>query len=407
MRVLFAWELGEGFGHLAGCAPLLRELRHRGHQVTAVVKDTALAAPLLPGDCRILPSPVPAAAPPRPVARPMTFAHVLHNNGFHCGAVLARRAAAWRALVAAERPDLILAEHSPTALMAAGGLPGVRVVIGTGFTCPPDLTPLPCLRPWLCHDPGELARDEGRVLAAANTALEALGRPPLPTLARLFADADATLLRTFRELDHYPARAGGHYRGTATSFGGLAPEWGGRGRPRVFAYLKPGPCSPELLAELGRASDVLAFVPGLPHADVRRVRAAGVRLANRPVDMAAAVSACDLAVLNGTHGATAAALLAGKPVVQLPIYLEQVLIGLRTEALGAGRIASRADPAAVARTVREVWEDPRYRAAARRIADRYYGFSADRTAADITNRLERLPRPSSDPVCFVSTQFSE
>jgi UDP:flavonoid glycosyltransferase YjiC (YdhE family) len=407
MRVLFAWELGEGFGHLAGCAPLLRELQHRGYQVTGVVKDTALAASLLPDDFRILPLPAPAAAPPRPVVRPTTFAHLLHNNGFHCGAELGRRAAAWRALVAAEQADLILAEHSPTALLAASGLPGIRVVIGTGFTCPPDVTPLPCLRPWLPHDPGELARDEGRVLAAANTALEALGQPPLPTLARLFADADITVLRTFRELDHYPVRAASHYRGTATSFGGVAAEWGGRGRPRVFAYLKPSAGCPAVLAELGRAGDVLAFVPGLADADAQRVRAAGVRLANRPVNMAAAASACDIVVLNGTQGATAAALLAGKPVVQLPIYLEQVLIGLRTEALGAGRIASRADPAAVAKTVREVWEDPRYRTAARRFADRYHGFSADRAAADIASRLERRLRPSPDTACLVATEFSE
>jgi UDP:flavonoid glycosyltransferase YjiC (YdhE family) len=333
----------------------------------------------------------------------MTFAHVLHNNGFHCGAELRRRAAAWRALIAADEPDLILAEHSPTALLAASGLPGKRIVIGTGFTCPPDVTPLPCLRPWLPHDPGELARDEHRVLAAANVALEALSRPPLPALAKLFADADMTVLRTFQELDHYPIRATGHYRGTATSFGGVAPKWSGCGPPRVFAYLKPSADCRAVLAELGRAGDVLAFVPGLADADAQRVRAAGIRLANRPVDMAAAASACDIAVLNGTHGATAAALLASKPIVQLPIYLEQVLIGLRTEALGAGRIASRADPTAVAKTVREVWEDPRYRAAARRFADRYHGFSADRSAVEIASWLERRLHPSPDTACFVAT----
>ena len=75
-------------------------------------------------------------------------------------------------------------------------------------------------------------------------------------------------------------------------------------------------------------------------------------------------------VLNGTHGSTAAVLLAGKPVVQLPIYLEQVVLARRTAALGAGRLASRADPRAVAAAVEEVHANPAYRAAAGRFARR-------------------------------------
>jgi hypothetical protein len=36
------------------------------------------------------------------------------------------------------RPDLVVFDHSPTALLASRGLPMRRALIGSGFCCPPD-----------------------------------------------------------------------------------------------------------------------------------------------------------------------------------------------------------------------------------------------------------------------------
>jgi UDP:flavonoid glycosyltransferase YjiC (YdhE family) len=321
----------------------------------------------------------------------MTFAHILHNSGFHDPAALADRVAAWRAVFDAERPDLILCEHSPTALVAARGFPTIRVVIGTGFTCPPALAPLPCLRRWVQHDPEELARDEQIVLGTVNHVLHADGQPPAPTLARLFMDADALVLRTLPELDHYPARPGCRYAGVWANDRGNDLGWLTDRRPRVFAYLKPTAGIGEVLAAVGRVGgEVVAHVPGLAAADATTARAAGVRLLDQPADIRIAGGECDLAVLNGTHGTTVGVLLAGKPVVQVPIYLEQVLVALRTVALGAGRIASRADPQAVAEAVREVYANPLYRAAARRFARRYERFDPRAAVRSLADRLETL-----------------
>ena len=389
-RVLFAWELGEGLGHLAGCAPLLRELQSRGHHITAVVKHVPAVGPLVSGAaCRTLPLPAAASPAPRPFARPMTFAHVLYNSGFHDPVLLADRLAAWRAVFTAEHPDVILCEHSPAALVAARGFPAARVVIGTGFTCPPDLTPLPCLRHWLTHDPRELARDEGAVLATVNGALRVHSLPALLTLACLYGDADATILRSFPELDPYPMRRGVRYWGAWLGIAGDDPGWQTGCRPRIFAYLKPMSGIGDVLAAVAQVGgEVVAYVPGLPAADQTAARAAGVRLLERPANIQAAAQGCDVAILNGTHGTTAAVLLAGKPIVQLPIYLEQVLTALRTVTLGAGRIAARADPGAVLEAVREVHSNPNYRAAAERFARRYRQFEPQAAVRSLADWLE-------------------
>ena len=50
-----------------------------------------------------------------------TFAHILHNIGFSNVAELTTMTGAWRQLFEHVRPDLIVFDHSPTALLAASG----------------------------------------------------------------------------------------------------------------------------------------------------------------------------------------------------------------------------------------------------------------------------------------------
>ena len=78
-----------------------------------------------------------------------TFAHILHNHGFGDLCELRALAAAWRNLFEIVSPDLIVFDHSPTALLAARGLPAKKALIGTGFFCPLDEYPLADLRPGL------------------------------------------------------------------------------------------------------------------------------------------------------------------------------------------------------------------------------------------------------------------
>ena len=46
-HIVYAWELGAGYGHLAAFLPLAKALRAAGHEVTCVIKELTHAETLL------------------------------------------------------------------------------------------------------------------------------------------------------------------------------------------------------------------------------------------------------------------------------------------------------------------------------------------------------------------------
>lgn len=391
-RILFAWELGEGLGHLVPVAPLLRELADRGHTVYAALRDVTRARLLFPdGRIALLPAPSKLGPSGDEIPRVVSFAQVLHNIGFGSATILGGLTDAWRNLFLAVRPDLILFDHSPSALLASRGLSAARIVIGTGFFCPPPAPVLPGIRPWQEVSADALKGAEQVALANANAVLHRFGQPPLPHLSQLYTEVNDTILLTFRELDHYATRSRGVYWGAATATGGRSPDWQPGERKRVFAYLKPTRWLPAVLAAIGRRDvDVLAYVPGL-RPEVRSVLASNaVRCVDAPVDMVETAATCHAAVLNGNHGTAVAMLLAGKPTVHIPIHVEQAVLAYRIQAIRAGRGVPRNRTAAVAETVESVLRDSLATAAAGRFATKYRSFDVRAQATALADRLQQF-----------------
>lgn len=235
--VLFAWELGGGLGHLLQILPLAEGMSRRGHQVYVALRHlNAAAAAEVFGRCgvRFLQAPYSPPAPPR--VRPTHgFAQLLANVGFGDDRELLALASAWRNLFRLVRPDLVVFDHSPSALLASRAGPSRRVLLGTGFFCPPDGRPFAPLRAGTRDDQGEaVLAAEDHVLANVNRLLSHWKLAPLDRLARLYADVDDTFLTTFPELDHYGTRAGLRYRGPVNGSGGKPIAWPGGGK-RVYA----------------------------------------------------------------------------------------------------------------------------------------------------------------------------
>ena len=206
-KLLFAWELGGGSGHVAQIAALAGRMLAAGHSVVVALREPARAAGLLDGErVTVLQSPYKPPTNQNGVCAPRTFAHVLWNAGFGDPAELQARAEAWARLIDSVGPDLIVFDHAPTALLAARGRQVKRAVIGNGFCCPPDQTPLPDLRPWMPPEAAALLDDERRALDSMNRVLERRGAAPLERVAQLYGKVDETLLTTLAEFDHYPGR---------------------------------------------------------------------------------------------------------------------------------------------------------------------------------------------------------
>src|SRR4051812_31404706 len=97
--------------------PIVQGLIKRGHTVIAAVRDLSRAASVL-GDCAILLLQAPFKMGParNEILMPLTLAHLLHNVGFGDEVELRVLAGAWRAILEMVGPDLIICDHSPTAL---------------------------------------------------------------------------------------------------------------------------------------------------------------------------------------------------------------------------------------------------------------------------------------------------
>jgi len=337
-NVLLTWELGGGRGHLYCLLPLARALASAGHSVFLALRDLSRAHRIYASvRAQCFQAPFKAKRAASPIEPSRSFAHLLHNTGFDDADDLTRRVKDWRSLYDRIRPALIIFDHSPTALLAARGVPAKRAIVGVGFTCPTDEYPLRDLQSWLPGEPDKMRRDEDRVLANVNRVLAAWGQPPLERLAELYADVEDTFVCTFEELDPYASRRETEYYGVCSETRGKAPVWPDAGGKLVFAYLKPFPGLPKVLATLQRLScSTLVVGDGLDADLQQRFQSRNLHFEHDMVDLLQAAKICDLAVLNGGHGTTATMLLAGKPILQLPLVLEQVLNSRAVARLGAG-----------------------------------------------------------------------
>ena len=395
-NVLFAWESGGGLGHLLQMRPLAEALVRRGHRVHIALRHLSAAAADVLGNSGVRFRQAPfKSGGPRPGTKTQNFADVLVDTGWADAKELFILAYGWRGLMEDVRPELLVFDHASTALLASRGLPFPvrRVVIGSGFCVPPDLSPLPPLVSDPVADPERMRQREQRVLARANHVLHHWGRPLLERLGQLFSQVDGSFLTTFEELEQCPSRGDAEYWGPVLPDGGAEPKWpAGQGK-KVFAYSKRFDGLEPLAAMLrdsGRSA--VLYVDGLTEPERRRMAGPLLHVESKRVDLRRAAAECDAAVLHAGQGATAAVLLAGKPVLQIPLVLEQRLTAEATVRLGAGEIVNdRAKDIDAARAKLEaVLTEDRYTEAARRFAQKYSDFDPAAQVKRMVARVEEL-----------------
>jgi hypothetical protein len=390
---LFTWELGAGLGHLARLRPVAAALLGRGHRISFALRRIGGAA-ALPPEWPVWAAPLPdGGAVVDRLREPASFADILYNDGITLDAERSGTARAWRTLFNTLEPDLLICDFAPGALLASQGLGLNRVLLGTGFACPPDTVPLPDLRAWQDHYPERMQQTEAEVTGALNAQLAEFGEGPVRGVGELHTRVSANLLATFPELDHYPERreaaAAPDYRGTWSELGGAAPCWpAGDGR-RVFAYLKPFRGLTPLLDRL-EASGASVVVFTRADLDPARWRRGNLVLTDEPLAMDAALEDCDLAICHGGHGTVARALLAGVPLLVLPFNVEQYHTGQRVEALGAGRAVRLDDAAGQGEALHALLVEGAGREQARGFARRYRGFDDAAAIAGVADTLEAL-----------------
>ena len=390
--ILLTWELGGGLGHLVNLLPFAEGLQARGHRVIAALRDLSSVERIF-GHKGVswFQAPIKTKKSANHVSPTRSFAHILHNNGFGSEEELRVMVRAWRGLFDAVAPDAIIFDHSPTALLAARTCSAKRILVGTGFFCPLDDSPLPDLRPWLPPSPDRLLRDERHVLANSNRVLQDWSLSPLTKVSQLYHPVDENFLATFPELDHYPSRSGTQYWGAWPNVGGREPEWPRGDGKKVYAYLKPFPAQEALLDLLVRLRcPTIIYSTGVSAKLRQRYQSELMCFVDAPLDLSLVGQECDLAIVNGNHGTTVSLLMAGIPTLQIPIYLEQAIFASRVEQLGCAICARPNQPTEISSKLMQMLQSPGYRVAAGLFARRHKGFSPQRQIQGMLDRVEQL-----------------
>ncbi|MDK9698106.1 MAG: hypothetical protein OEL76_17155 [Siculibacillus sp.] len=403
MRVLLGWELGGNSGHLRRLGDIASCLVARGHEVhLALQRPTTIRlpaawrdridlwqAPVWPGLWR--------SDGTRPLGEARAFGDVLANLGLQSADVFRGLLRAWDGILAAVRPDAVVANFAPALVAGARGRIA-RIVVGTGFTVPPTDGPVFPLFPG--EEAPRLVAEEA-LLALVNRAMAGLGRSPLGRLPELFA-AEAELPAVFHELDPHAAHRHEEplppFLPADLDAGAEKPPAPGRAEA-VFAYL-PASGLPlgaiDLLVALSRRMRVGAVVPGLDRDRAAQLVAAGVALSEHPRDWPGIRRDHGFMLCAGGMGTVSSALVTGLDLAILPGGIEQRLTARAAAAAGLGLDlgAMREPPERLADIIAARAADADRRGAVRERARSFRARAGD-PASVVASRIDAMLRRNS------------
>ena len=296
---------------------------------------------------------------------------------------------AWRSLIGLVKPDVLVAQSAPTALVAAQGLGLRTVVIGGGYDNPPLANPMPLFglgREEDASDHTQLAkRHEALALEKANAVLPLFGHQKVDRFCDLIRP-DLSLLMCWPFNDHYGDRSKlepdhpPHLGPIFMRSRGAEYRWDDqKGGTKIFAYLRPSaltaPVGLRALAELGPRHNIICAAPGLPEVPLNQLRERGVQVEPGPVLMEPLLAECDIGLSHASSGVGSAFLSAGIRQVGLPNHREQAMfarnLGKRGLCVG---IEGKYGADAVVSCVEKLWLDSaalgRVKAAAEVIRER-------------------------------------
>jgi UDP:flavonoid glycosyltransferase YjiC (YdhE family) len=407
-RILLGWEMGSNLGHLSRLLPLARRLKAHGHSVLVAARDLTLAARMLgPAGIPFIQAPQMNTAA-RPLAQPASYADLLRYTGWGGPTQLWGMVQAWVNVLRMFNPDVLVLDHSPTALLASRYTDIPRVLMGTGFELPPLKRPLPAFPGFSGSTAENAAKAEAEVLGNANLALRTPATP-LHSLSELFA-VESLWLTTFAELDHYGARQDERYVGPIGEVeNGARLEWPEGPQRRIFAYLRGD--TPHLAAILKALSTsgaaVVCYGPGVPPELTEPLVKREFLFARAPVDLRPLLTEASLCVSYSPAGTVAATLLRGIPQLLAPAHLEAQMTAHRVECLGAGlMLRGRVSEEHITYALQRLLNSAHFKAKAAAFAARYRGFDPGHVADIIVEEIESLAARRKQTIPHASVRSS-
>lgn len=356
--VLCAWELGSGLGHVAGLRLVAKRLAEQGTRIVFAAPDVVHPLALLKQDGFPL-----LQAPCWPLAlsnadSPFgagSYADILAVHGYTNPDHLLAMVVAWQRLFEIVKPDLIVADHCPTLCLAARERIPV-VLLGNGFALPPTETrEFPALR---SNTPP--AAPQKHILAVIREVQKRIGQTPLETLPQLLA-TQARFVCSFPELDPYAKVRQEPLFAPVEALPSPSPL---PASPSAFAYIAPEHDSIEalVLALRGLNFPVSVYFRGPAGAYGPFLRTQGIQVYSEPPPFEKVIREASAVISHANHITAHAALMAGRPQVLLPLYLEMQLTAQALGTLGVATLIERsATPESLVAAIEHATHDERLR----------------------------------------------
>ncbi len=376
-RALLVWELGDNFGHVAKLVNLCKVLEQRGIDVFVAAQNLTGVAPLVKDTSfTLLQAPYARVRPIQEVGfQVLTYADELLPCGYQRPEELAVLIRAWDGLFDLIKPDILIANSAPTALLAARERDVIKIAMGIGYEVPALSTPMPPLRFWDKANANVLEQHENRVVETINAALHMLGRSPIVALQDML-HTDLNYLTTFPEIDHYPMRQDGIYVGPFyVADKGADIDWSPRqgGRKRIFAYLSHGAhLNAAIQAIRSLPHDIIMVARRLSDEQVKAINAPNLRVLNTAIKIDRLVDGADLCITHGGTSTLVQFLNNGVPQILIPNHIEQLMVTVRLLECGVGAaVTKQASPAEIAQLIEQTLGNKTIHAKAREWAEKY------------------------------------
>ncbi|HEU4603576.1 MAG TPA: hypothetical protein VFS24_16500 [Steroidobacteraceae bacterium] len=318
---------------------------------------------------------------------PSTYAQALQQLGFDDGRTLTAHVEAWRHLFAAARIDVLVADHAPTALLAASICELPSVAIGNPFTVP--AADSATLAAGAATNTGS-DRNGAFPLERMNEVLVNHGRRALQDPADLFRDIPV-LLTTFRQLDvarnQTPTYVGPIGQRDVSDSTRWMPQ---NSRPRVLAQVsRRTPNLRSIFQQLQAIQgDVICFVPDA--CDLEPSRLEHFRLVPNQSAPTSLIQEASVVVGNGETDLVAQAAIASIPQVKVPIHAHEHLNSKLANERGISvAVEMKREPAAFGKAMQEAIKNPRYRTSAVELAADCARFHADTMIEFAVGIIER------------------
>lgn len=381
--ILFAWELGEGLGHLPALKAIALAAKAEGARVVFALRDPVHSrAALAEVEAQVLAAPF-WPTPAMPAAPSGSYADLIAANGFSTVTDATSLIGAWDQLFNVTKPDLIVCEHAPGAAIAAFGRIPVGIV-GNGFVVPPADG---AVFPLFDATRGDEAR-QATVLSVIREALAGLGRQGPDSICEPFRSVFRGVF-TFPHLDLYRHARREPVLGPVEPLPPLTPLPVKR---KLFAYSAADAAMIEpmthALMTLGSSASV--YLRGSLGARAAVLRSRGVTVYDEAPSLASVLPEASAVFSHGGSGFSHAAFAAGRPHIVYPRHFEAHATGRALQDLGAGVLLAPFEPKRFAEAIVRANEDHAMREAAQKAGEAAHAFM--RTASPVITAMDALRR---------------